>query len=65
MPLRVTKNQLESGRPAERVPHETLKKERHIPSLKALEQAGGPEFDFFIEVPKREVWGAQLILEDW
>jgi hypothetical protein len=40
-------------------------KERPVPSLKALEQLGGEEYDFFIELPRRDVWEVELNLEDW
>lgn len=33
-------------------------------SLAALEQAGGPEYDFRIELPRREVWSAEVIFDD-
>lgn len=33
-------------------------------NLAALEQTGGPEFDFHIELPRREVWSAEVILDD-
>lgn len=36
---------------------------RHA-SLAALEQAGGPEYDFRIELPRRDVWSAEVILDD-
>jgi hypothetical protein len=36
---------------------------RHA-SLAALEQVGGPEYDFRIELPRREVWSAEVILDD-
>ena len=41
------------------------KTEKPVPSLKALEQLGGEEYDFFIELPRRDVWGAEPKLEDW
>jgi len=33
-------------------------------SLAALEQIGGPDYDFEIELPRRDVWEPQLDLDD-
>jgi hypothetical protein len=38
--------------------------EKPVPLLKALEQLGGEEYDFFIELPRREVWKPRAHLKN-
>ena len=65
MPLSITKDQFDAIRRADRLLHTALDAERHIPSLAALEQIGGKEYDFPIELPRREAWQEQITLEEW
>ena len=65
MPLSITKDQFDAIRQADRLLHRALDEEQHVPSLAALEQLGGSEFDFAVELPRREAWQEQVTLEEW